>query len=115
MNVSLFLGRPNILFGVVTTPAKPGETIVLFGTGFGPTNPALPTGQMVTEAAPLANPVTIFIGGEQAKISFAGLSASGLDQFNVTVPADLPDGDQTLVASIGAVQSQAGIFIAVQK
>ena len=110
-----YLGKPNILPGVVTTPAKPGETILLFGTGFGPTNPALPTGQLVTEAAPLANPVTIFIGGKQAKISFAGLNASGLDQFNVTVPADLPDGDQTLVASVGDAQSQPGIFITVQK
>ncbi len=106
-----YLGKPGLIPGKVTTPARPGETIVLFGTGFGPTNLALPTGLLVAEAAPLANPVTILIGGKQAKISFAGLSASGLDQFNVTVPADLPNGDQSLLAEIFLVQSQAGMFI----
>jgi len=27
------------------TPARPGETIVLYGTGFGPTNPEIPNGK----------------------------------------------------------------------
>ncbi len=41
------VGPTNILPGVTTAPAKPGETILLYATGFGPTNPALPTGQLV--------------------------------------------------------------------
>jgi uncharacterized protein (TIGR03437 family) len=31
--------------GLTTVPAKPGEVITLWGTGFGPTNPAVPAGQ----------------------------------------------------------------------
>ena len=31
--------------GTTTVPAKPGEVIVLWGTGFGPTNPPVPAGQ----------------------------------------------------------------------
>ena len=97
------------------SPAKPGETIMVYGTGFGATNPPLPAGQIVTQASRLANSVTIRIGGEPANVSFAGLAASGEDQFNVTVPADLPDGDQSLVATIDGVQSQTGVYLAVQK
>jgi uncharacterized protein (TIGR03437 family) len=110
-----YVGKPNLISGSTTTPAKPGETILLFGTGFGLTNPSLPSDQIVSHAAPLANSVNIFIGGQQAHVSFAGLSASGLDQFNVTVPGDLTDGDQPLLAIIGGVPTQFGVFITIQK
>ena len=41
----------------VTTaaPAKPGEVIILWGTGFGPANPSVPAGQVFSGACPLAN------------------------------------------------------------
>lgn len=110
------LGPPGLFGSSVTTrPAKPGDVILLFGTGFGATTPAVPTGQVFNGAAKLANPVTITIGGAQADIAFAGLSAAGLYQFNVTVPATLGDGDQAVVASIGGVQSQDNAFISVQR
>lgn len=80
------VGAPNLLPGVVTTPAHPGETIVLYGTGFGPTNPPFPTAQLVTAAQPLANSVRISIGGMNAPAGFVGLVGPGLYQFNVTVP-----------------------------
>jgi uncharacterized protein (TIGR03437 family) len=51
----------------------------------------------------------------QAEVLFAGLSAAGLYQFNVTVPATLADGDQAVVASIGGVQTQDGAFLAIQR
>jgi uncharacterized protein (TIGR03437 family) len=110
-----FIG-PNALFGsaVSTRPAKPGELILLFGTGFGATSPAVPTGQVFNGAAKLANPITITIGGSAADIAFAGMSAAGLYQFNVTVPANLGAGDQAVVATIGGVQSPGNAFIAVQ-
>jgi uncharacterized protein (TIGR03437 family) len=110
-----FIG-PNALFGsaVNTRPAKPGELILLFGTGFGSTSPAIPTGQVFNGAAKLANPITITIGGSPADVAFAGMSAAGLYQFNVTVPANLAAGDHPVVASIGGVQSQSNAFIAVQ-
>ena len=44
------------LFGTSTrsTPAKPGEVIVLYGTGFGPTSPATPAGMVVRTANEIA-------------------------------------------------------------
>jgi uncharacterized protein (TIGR03437 family) len=107
------VGAPNLLPGLVTTPAQPGETILLYGTGFGPTNPAQPTGQTVTAAAPLANPVQLSIGGVAVTPGFSGLSGSGLYQFNVTVPVSLPAGDAAVLASIGGVATQTGVLITV--
>ena len=108
------LGKPNLLPGAVTTPAQPGETILLYGTGFGPTNPPLPTAQLVTTAEPLANQVQISIGGVTASVTFAGLVGPGLYQLNVTVP-NLPNGDAAVLAGIGAVSSQSGVSITVQQ
>ncbi len=96
-------------------PAKPGETIMIYGTGFGPTNPPVPTGGLVTTAEPLANPVQISIGGVTANSSFAGLVEAGVYQFNVAIPAGLANGDAGLTAVIGSAQTQSGVSIPVQQ
>src|SRR5207245_8781819 len=62
---ALFANKDNSLiaqhadFSLVTpeSPAQPGETIVLYGIGLGPTNPAAPPGQVLTGIATLASPV----------------------------------------------------------
>jgi uncharacterized protein (TIGR03437 family) len=102
---------------VVSTsqPAAPGELLMLYGTGFGPTTPASPTGQLVNTPATLANSVEITIGGVSAPPIFAGLVESGLYQFNVTIPASLPNGNAAVVASIDGVQTQSGVSIPVQQ
>jgi uncharacterized protein (TIGR03437 family) len=96
-----------------TAPAAPGETILLYGEGFGPTTPPQPTGQVVATAAPLANNVQITIGGQPASVQFAGLVESGLYQFNVTVPA-LTNGDAPVLATIGGIATQSGVLLTVQ-
>ena len=108
------VGAPNLLPGVVSTPAQPGETILLYGVGFGPANPPQPTGQLVTTATPLANGVQVTIGGQTASVAYAGLTGSGLYQFNVTVP-NLANGDAAVVASIGGVATQTGVTVTVQQ
>jgi uncharacterized protein (TIGR03437 family) len=109
------LGAPGLIAGVTTTPAQPGEIILLYGTGFGPTTPATLTSQLVATAAPLpANSVQITIGGVEAAVEFAGLTESGLYQFNVTVPSSLSAGDAAVVATIGGVESQSGVSITIQ-
>jgi N-acyl-D-amino-acid deacylase len=97
-----------------SNPATGGETIVLFGTGFGPTNPPQDSGQLVTQAATLANTVTITIGAEPAHLVFAGLTESGLDQFNVVLPSGLPTGVTSVVATIGTNSTQTGVLLSVQ-
>jgi uncharacterized protein (TIGR03118 family) len=96
------------------TPAKPGETISLYGSGFGATNPAIPDGRLVTNALPLVTPPTITIGGTAVQPWFAGLSGPGEYMFRVTVPATAADGDVPVVAQLGALTTQASLVIAVQ-
>ena len=108
------IGAPNLLSGTVTTPAKPGEIILLYGVGFGPATPPQPSGQLVATAAPLANTVQVTIGGQTALVAFAGLTGSGLYQFNVTVP-NLPNGDAAVVATIGGIATQTGVVVTVQQ
>jgi uncharacterized protein (TIGR03437 family) len=98
----------------VAQPAKPGEVIQLYGTGFGPTNPPLSTAQLVTTPAPLAGQVQITIGSVTASVAYAGLVEAGLYQFNVIVPS-LPNGNAAVVASIGGVQTQSGVSIPIQQ
>ena len=108
------VGASGLIPGV-TTPAQPGEVVLLYGTGFGPTDPPSPTGQQVSTAVPLpANSVQITIGGAAANVIFAGLTESGLYQFDVTVPSGLPSGGAAVVAAIGGLQTQTGVSIAIQ-
>jgi uncharacterized protein (TIGR03437 family) len=105
-----------MLFGAgASRPAVPGETVLMFGTGFGPTTPAVLAGQIVSGAPPLSDPTQLHIriGGVSASVSFAGIVAVGEYQFNVVIPV-LPDGDQPIVADIGGVSTQTGLSIPIK-
>ena len=84
------------------TPAAPGELIVVYGNGFGPTIPPTVNGQLQTVAALLAQYPVIQVGGATAAIAWGGLSATGLYQFNITLPTSLPDGDASVTAVTAA-------------
>lgn len=110
-----YVAKPGLLQGVASKPAAPGEVIILYGTGFGPTLPATPAGEIVTAPAPLATPATVRIGNIDAGVQWAGISAAGLWQLNVRIPDVLPDGDAPVVAGVGGVQSQPDVFISIQR
>ncbi len=55
------VGPPEL--GAAFTPAEPGEIVTLFGTGFGPTEPALAAGRISGMQAPLAGGVSFHFGG----------------------------------------------------
>jgi len=111
-NVSL-VGPPGLITGATFSPAHAGETIVLYANGFGLTDPAAPNGQLLTTALPLVATPTVTIGGVQAHVVFAGMSAPGLFQLNVIVPSGLPAGDAVVVAQANGVVTQANAFISV--
>jgi len=83
---------------------------VLYGTGFGPTNPEIPNGKLVTVPAHLKTLPVITVGGSKAEVAFAGLTGPGLYQINVTIPAATPDGDAQVVAQAGDVSSPAALI-----
>lgn len=105
---------PTTLISGATTPAAKGETIVLYGIGFGVTNPAAPNGSTLTAPLPLVTLPTVTIGGASAQVSYGGLVGAGLYQINVTVPASVSSGDNAVVATVNGQQSQANAFISVQ-
>jgi len=109
----VYIAPPNLISGVVTVPAHPGDIILLFGTGFGPTTPPSPIGQLINPA-PLAGQVTVQIGGVTANTQFAGIVTPGLYQFNVVVP-NVPNGDNAVSIPIGGSSSQPNVFLPVQQ
>lgn len=103
------VGAPNSIL------AKPGDIVLLYGTGFGPTDPAAVAGELVGGAANLVNPVTIEIGGMGADILYQGAAPNyaGLTQFNVRIP-DLPPGEHALVIrQQSGFATQPDVFIAI--
>ena len=75
--------------GVTSSPAQPGETLVIYGVGFGSVTPNIPAGEIVTETNQLSASFEILFGQTPAQLPYFGLAPNfvGLYQFNVTVPA----------------------------
>ena len=116
------LGKPGLFPSApsATTAAKPGETIAMYGTGFGPTNPAIAAGRFTDQLAPIEGSVSATIGDAPATISFGGLVPpfSQVYQFNIRVPDTLPDGDHAMVITVNSVRTPGNsgcCFISVAK
>lgn len=111
-----FIAPAGLFPGLTTEPAKPGDIVLLFGTGFGPTTPEVTPGRVFSGAAPLADgsALQVRIGGMSVTPSFAGLSGSGLYQFNVTVP-NLPDGNHRIEMLLNGQQIQTDVQLPVRR
>lgn len=108
------IGPSGLFDGAVTVPAKPGDIVLLYGTGFGPTNPGVAAGQVPAAPAATTNPVKIQIDTKEVPVAFAGLTGAGLYQFNITVP-DLADGDYPVTAEVGGVRTEKFAKLRIQK
>lgn len=109
------VAKPGLFSGLTTTPAKPGDVIILWGTGFGATNPAVPAGQKVT-GAPVAENPTITIGGVQAQVLGTVLSPGflGLYQIAITVPPTVQTGgDVPVMATSSGVAAPGNAFLTI--
>jgi uncharacterized protein (TIGR03437 family) len=106
-------------FGVTTVPAKPGDVIILWGTGFGPTTPAVSTGveTPADTTYSTSTPPTVTLNNVSVKVYGAALAPSfaGLYQVAIQVPASMGDGDWPIVAVINGVSSPAGMVLTVQQ
>jgi len=86
----------NNLLVTDSNPVHPNDTLVIYLTGCGSTNPAIPDG-MPAPSNPLANAVSapsVSLGGTNLPVMFGGMTPGqvGLCQFNVTVPNSTPQG-----------------------
>jgi len=104
--------------GTTTVPAAPGDVIILWGTGFGPTSPSAPTGAETPSNATYntANQVTVMVGKASATVYGAALAPgyAGLYQVAIQIPA-LANGDYPVVATISGVKSPSTTLITVQQ
>jgi uncharacterized protein (TIGR03437 family) len=110
-----FLLPPGFFPGLDTRPAKSDELIIIYGTGFGETEPSVPVGQIPAIGSAIPGGVQVRIGGLPANTEYAGLApcCAGLFQFNVRVP-QLSNGNHTVTVERSGVSSQAGLSLIIQ-
>ncbi|HLW75553.1 MAG TPA: IPT/TIG domain-containing protein, partial [Bryobacteraceae bacterium] len=107
----------NGTFSFGTTPSKRGDTIVMWATGFGPTSPAAPSGQVTPANLYSVNGVGVAIGGQPAQVVSTALTPglAGVYQVAIQIPANLPDGDYEVVATVNGISSLASVLISVRR
>ena len=100
-------------------PAKPGDTIILWGTGFGPTTPSAPAGVLIPSGTiySTATAVTVTVGGAAATVNGATLTpgSAGLYQVAIQIPVTLSDGDYPVIATVPGAQSPSSTLLTVQR
>jgi uncharacterized protein (TIGR03437 family) len=107
------VSNPSAMPGSVS--AKPGDTLILWGTGFGPTQPATPSGLLVTAASPAVSMPTVTVGGVSVNVIGVTISPGtvGVYQIEIQLPQSIGLGDQPVLASIGGGQSAVGVNLFV--
>jgi len=107
---------PGAIAGVPSRRARPGDTIIIYGIGFGTTTPPVAPGQIAATAASLTSPITVTFNGTPAQVSFQGVAPNfvGLYQFNIVVPQiEAGDSVQLSFTQGGAPLGQNNLRIAV--
>lgn len=102
-----FIGAPDLIPGAAFEPARPGETVTLFMTGLGTTNPNIEPGVIPTVAARTTLPVSVQVGGVAVETIYAGVTPffAGLYQVSFTLPLDTPSGNLAVLVSVGGAET----------
>jgi uncharacterized protein (TIGR03437 family) len=110
------IARPGTFLNATTRAARPGDAIILYLSGLGPTDPAYPDGTLLSPVERrLVLPVSVRIGGMTATQNFAGMSTlPGLYQINTFTP-DLPNGDHEIRVTVDGRQTQPSVFLPVER
>lgn len=106
----VIVGDPAVA-GNSVAKAHPGDYILLFATGLGPSA----AGQVVQGAIPFPDPVTVKIGNVQATVlGSAYLIYAGEYQINIQVPGGLTPGtDYPIVLSTDGASTQSGVVLPI--
>ena len=102
--------------GISSHPAHPGDTITLYGIGFGAVTPGVLPGQLVLLDNTLTAPFHLFFGSTEANVTYDGLAPYyvGLYQFNVVVP-QIPGGNLVpLTFTLAGTSGVQTLYIAVE-
>lgn len=112
-----FVLPPGAIAGVPSRQAQPGETILLYGVGFGSVTPNMAAGQIVTAANQLTQPVSFLFNGTAGTVQYGGLAPNfvGLYQFNVVVP-NVSDNDALPFSfTLGGTAGTQTMYTAVKR
>ena len=114
-----FAVKDGTFSGVTTVAAKPGDVIILWGTGFGVTSPAPPAGVQVPgdQTYSTGTLPVVTINNIAATVYGAALAPgyAGLYQVAIQVPGTLADGDWPITATIGGASSPSGMVLSVKR
>jgi uncharacterized protein (TIGR03437 family) len=101
-----------------TAPASAGDYLVIYCTGLGPVSPAVPAGTAAssTQLSYTDSPVTVTVGGQSAKVVFAGLAPdfAGLYQVNAQVPTGITASTTVPVVLTVGGQSSLPVTVSIQ-
>lgn len=108
---------PNDSFGP-SRPAKPGDIILLYGTGWGPTDPSFTTGELASGAAQVlagANP-SVTLGGVPLApndVLYVGVTpnTAGLFQLAIRIPEGTTPGNKQVVLTVYGKSTPLGPVI----
>ena len=106
---------PGIISGVASKRAVPGDTILLYGVGFGALSDGTPAGVIDSAQNNINASFTISIGGAPAQIAYSGLTPGfvGLYQINVVVPNIAPNDQAPLTFSVNGTPGTQTLYLAV--
>ena len=98
-----------------SSPAHPGESLVIYLVGMGATNPAVASGSVapgLNPGDPLAQAIVqpvVLVNNQPAHIQFAGLTPGGIGlyQINFVVPPGVPSGSLSLTVSQGGIDANS--------
>jgi uncharacterized protein (TIGR03437 family) len=105
----------NAIPGVASRPANPGETIVIYGIGFGDVLPNIAAGTVVTQQNELATPIQFLFNNTAVMPAYFGLAPNytGLYQFNIVVPNFAANNALPLSFNLGGTKGTQTLYIAV--
>jgi uncharacterized protein (TIGR03437 family) len=107
-----FVGSANLITGVPWAQVRPGDRIILYALGCGPTNPATQAGVASAGNSPVSSSYELRIGGQRATVEFFGVVAGsiGLYQINAVIP-NVGAGDQTIELIVDGVSNNQGLSL----
>jgi hypothetical protein len=108
------LGPTGTSLGYPTVAAQPGDTVELFGVGFGPTSPPIPPGQAFAGAAPATASIQLAINSGTVTPFVCGPFERWPLSIQFHRSSGVGTGDLALGAYVGGVQTQPGVLISIE-
>jgi uncharacterized protein (TIGR03437 family) len=114
------IGPTGLNPGVSLRPAHPGESVTVYGIGFGPTMTGPIPGTPASKPDSVQGNASVNVGGSDDVSSYAGVTpaVAGLYQVNIIVPAGLAAGNYPIKmtlngTSTNGISTPAGSFLSV--